>query len=404
MGSHDFIVFPPYELIPTASVMMLLGEIQAKIEQISQIPISPGERERLKTLNFARAVHGTTAIEGNPLSEEYALRMVSGQKSESPPQEYSEQEVHNIIDVLNEIADEETVAGGVEFSTDHLNRYHRIVVSGTGSKNCEDDEIGNIRHRVVQVGRYLGAPARECPQMMEQFCDWLNQPRYEPRGYVEGYKVVWQVVKAIIAHIYFEWIHPYCDGNGRLGRLIEFKILFRARIPDIAAHLFSNMYNKHRVEYVAELKDSHGDYDDGSYPVDANIQRFLEFALKGFRNELDKQRLEIYNSQITVIWHDYIHASFPKNPTNVQQRRKQLALDLTQPRFQEKSVQFGEIRDLTPALAVAYLKKTDRTIRNDLNALVDMKLLQRDEAGYKPNTEILHGFFGPTRVDTDSPA
>ncbi len=381
--------------------MMLLGEVQAKIEHIRNIPILPGDRDELKILYFSRAVHGTTSIEGNTLSAEAVETIVREPRERKLSNDYDEQEVHNVIDALNSIASDVLHGMNEEFSVEYLNRYHRILISDTGSLNCDETEIGTIRQQEVTVGRYRGAPAKECSRLMTKFCDWLNEASYEPRGYVKGYDLAWQTVKAIIAHLYFEWIHPYCDGNGRMGRLIEFQILYRAGVPDIAAHLFSNMYNKRRPQYLEELQDSHGDYNDGSYPSEANIQRFVEFALEGYRRELDEQSSSIYSAQTTVMWHDFIHSRFPKNPSNVEQRRKRLALDLTHPRFQNRSVSFTEIRELTPALAIAYLNKTDRTIRNDIYALLEMKLLQQDKNGYKPNMEILQGFFSPSNSNVD---
>lgn len=401
MGSHDFIRFPPYELLPTASVIMLLGEIHAKIECIQQMPIAPSERDRLKTLYLARAIHGTTAIEGNKLSEQDVVQILGEPKNSPQPVDYNEQEVRNVINAINEVVQEFPNSGGVSFSIEKLNRYHSLVMRNTGSRNCEKYEIGAIRQRGVVVGRYGGAPANECPRLLGKLCDWLNEPAYRPAGYVQRYDSAWKVVKAIIAHMYFEWIHPYCDGNGRLGRLIEFVVLRSAGIPDIACHLFSNFYNKQRSEYVELLQDSHGGYIDGAYPAKADIQRFVEFALEGFLAELDQQRLDVHNSQITVIWHDFIHSRFPKRLSDVQQRRKQLALDLTHPRFQENYAQINDIRELSPALAVAYANMTDRTIRNDLNALVNMKLLQREGSGYKPNIKILMGFFGTSELSAE---
>ncbi len=400
MGSHEFIRFPPYELIPTASVVALLGEIHGKIECIQQMPISPTERERLRSLYLARAIHGTTAIEGNTLSEAEVLQLLTDPKEFSQPGDYNEQEVRNIIVAINEVIQELSSGDDTRFSVEKLNRYHSIVMRDSGSQNCDQHEIGAIRQRGVVVGRYGAAPADDCPHLLSRFCDWLNEP-YTPSGHVQRYNDAWQVVKAIIAHMYFEWIHPYCDGNGRLGRLIEFKILYSTGIPDIACHLFSNFYNKRRTDYVRLLQDSHGDYVDGSYPAEADIQRFVEFALEGFLGELDNQRLEVHNSQTTIIWHEYIHSRFPKRLTNTLQRRKQLALDLTHPRFLINSAQIHEIRELSPVLAVAYSSKTDRTIRNDLNALVDMNLLQRDVSGYKPNINILMGFFGVSTPEAE---
>ena len=399
MGSHEFIRFPPYEARLTVSLVMLLAEIQSKIKQIGQIPILPSVRDELRTVYLARAAYGTTSIEGNTMTEDAVLNMARKPIEDVLPADYQEQEVVNVLAALNSIANDTFEGNSESFSLELLNRYHIALVAETGSPNCDDEEIGTIRKKSVEVGRYLGAPPQECPRLLRAYCDWLNEPAYVPNGQ-ESYEIAWQTIKAIIAHVYFAWIHPYCDGNGRLARLIEFKILLNAGVPDIAAHLLSNMYNKRRPQYVKELQDSHGDYNEGTYPSEARVQGFIEFALTGFRDELESQCLEIYNSQLTVMWHDLIHASFPRKLSNAQQRRKRLALDLTHPRFQQ-SVPFGGIRELTPAVAVAYVNESDQTIRNDLKVLIEMDLVQRDETGYRPNTEIMTGFFSSVALDTN---
>lgn len=374
---------------------MLLGEIQAELNQIAKIPISPQEQHRLKILYFARAVHSTTAIEGNTLSEDEVLRIIRDQDPSSPSSNYDEQEVRNVIDALNLIDQDILDGNSASYSLALLNGFHRQLISDTGTPNCSDAEIGELRKQSVTVGRYLGPPVAECRDLLAKFCEWLNEDTSIPEG-LERYELTWQIVRAIVAHIYFAWIHPYCDGNGRMARLIEFRLAFAAGVPDFAAHLFSNVYNRRRTKYVELLQDSHGDFLDGAYSQYADIQRFVEWALECYRHDLHEQSLYIYSSQITVIWHDYIYSSFPEKLSNAQRRRRRLALDLTHPEFQQP-VQFRDIRNLSPAVAVAYVDESDQTIRNDLRVLIDMGLVQRAAGGYKPNTDILTGFFAKSR-------
>ncbi|MCY3865453.1 MAG: Fic family protein [Chloroflexi bacterium] len=399
MDSHEFIRFPPYEVKLTPSLLMLLGEIQAELNQIAKIPISPQEQHRLKILYFARAVHSTTAIEGNTLSEDEVLRIIRDQDPSSPSSNYDEQEVRNVIDALNLIDQDILDGNSASYSLALLNGFHRQLISATGTPNCSDTEIGELRKQSVTVGRYLGPPAAECRDLLAKFCEWLNEDTSIPEG-LERYELTWQIVRAIVAHIYFAWIHPYCDGNGRMARLIEFRLAFAAGVPDFAAHLFSNVYNRRRTKYVELLQDSHGDFLDGAYSQYADIQRFVEWALECYRHDLHEQSLYIYSSQITVIWHDYIYSSFPEKLSNAQRRRRRLALDLTHPEFQQP-VQFRDIRNLSPAVAVAYVDESDQTIRNDLRVLIDMGLVQRAAGGYKPNTDILTGFFASVRAQED---
>lgn len=398
MGSHEFIRFPPYDIKLTPSLLMRLGEIQAELNQIAKIPISPQEQHRLKTLYFARAVHSTTAIEGNTLSEDEVLRIIEDLDSSSHSKNYDEQEVRNVIDTLNAIVQDVLDGDSAPYSLALLNSFHRQLISDTGTPNCSEAEIGELRRHSVTVGRYLGPPANECRVLMAKLCEWLNEDASIPEG-LERYDLSWQIVRAIIAHIYFAWIHPYCDGNGRMARLIEFRLAFAAGVPDFAAHLFSNVYNRRRSRYVELLQDSHGDYLDGAYSPDADIQSFVEWALECYRHDLHEQSLYIYGSQITVIWHDYIYSNFPEKLSNAQRRRRRLALDLTHPEFLQP-VRFRDIRNLSPAVAVAYADERDQTIRNDLKVLIDMGLVQRSDGGYRPNTDILTGFFAKSR-DTD---
>ncbi len=398
MGSHEFIRFPPYEIRLTPSLLMLLGEIQAELNQIAKIPISPQEQHRLKVLYFARAVHSTTAIEGNTLSEDEVLQIVEDIDSSTPSKNYDEQEVRNVIETLNAIIQDLLDGNSAPYSLTLLNSFHRQLISETGTPNCSDEEIGDLRKHSVTVGRYLGPPASECREFVTKLCEWLNEDTSIPAG-LERYDLTWQIVRAIIAHIYFAWIHPYCDGNGRMARLIEFRLAFAAGVPDFAAHLFSNVYNRRRSKYVALLQESHGEYSDGKYSSCADIQSFVEWALECYRHELHEQALYIYSSQVTVIWHDYIFSSFPEKLSNAQRRRRRLALDLTHPEFQEP-VRIRDIRTLSPAVAVAYADESDQTIRNDLNVLMDMGLVQRADGGFRPNTDILTGFFAKSR-DTD---
>ncbi len=63
------------------------------------------------------------------------------------------------------------------------------------------------------------------------------------------------VAKAVLAHLYIAWIHPFADGNGRTARLVEFQILAQSGlIPLPAANLLRDHYNKTRDRYYAELR------------------------------------------------------------------------------------------------------------------------------------------------------
>ena len=395
MGSHDFIKFPPRLGSFAPKTWLLMGEIQARIQQLTRLPIPPEAGDELRGVYLSKGIQATTAIEGSTLTEREVRDIIEKRLNLPPSRKYLQQEVENILRAINAVG-ERTLSGDIElFSLDRLNRLHRLILAELDEVTDDAVIVGGLRKHNVVVGRYIGAPPNECQRMVEEFCDWLNDDQVAPAG-LERYELAWQVVKAIIAHLMLAFIHPYGDGNGRLSRLVELDILLRAGVPDIAAHLLSNFYNETRTRYRQELQNAHGEYVDGAYAADINFLDFLDYALEGFRDSLGEQLETIRWQLALVVWHDHIHRSFPQRMRETQQRRKQVALSLAD-MDSDKSVEAGEIRELYPALAAAYIGKTNRTIIRDLNVLVNMNLLRKDGSGYRSNRDILFGFFANVR-------
>ena len=398
MTTHPFIKFPPNLGELPARVWLLLGEIQARIDHIKRLPIPRDDSNLLRRMYLTKGVHSTTAIEGNSFSEEEVERIIEGKLQAPPSREYQQQQIDNMVEAFNIVGKTQLGGSSSPFTLELLNSYHSIILNNLGDSLEDAVQVGVLRTHRVMVGRYLAAPPEECLQLVDKYCDWLNQEMPAPAGY----EIAGQIIKAIVAQVYFAWIHPYGDGNGRMTRLLEFVILLRAGIPDAAAHLLSNFYNKTRDQYYSHLQDSHGEYRDGSYTEKSNLLGFIEYALQGLKDELDEQFSIIHAMQVRIIWHDYIHAEFRKrfseNLSPSRQRQKRLILDLTIHRFDE-AVTKDQIRDVTPALYLAYAERNKRMIQRDLNALVEMELLIHDGTGYKPNTNILMGFFANVRVE-----
>src|ERR1700679_822139 len=96
--------------------------------------------------------------------------------------------------------------------------FNSLVLKGLSVD--ADVEPGVIRKHSVLVGKYRGAPAADCEYLLDRLVYWLNDfnPDTLPR-------IAVALLKAMLAHLYIAWIHPFGDGNGRTARLIEFYIL-----------------------------------------------------------------------------------------------------------------------------------------------------------------------------------
>jgi Fic family protein len=355
-----------------------LGEAASKCEHLSRVPLRPATSELLHRLYLAKGVAATTAIEGNTLSEEDVLKAVDGKLDVPPSKAYLKQEVENIIEACNAIGSQLAADRLPPLTPKLVCDYNRQVLNRLPLK--EDVVPGKLRPYSVVVGNvYRGAPAEDCDHLLEQLCAWLNGPDFKPR---EGMEVVYAILKAVVAHLYLAWIHPYGDGNGRTARLLEFHILLSAGVPSPAAHLFSNHYNLTRAEYYRQL-----DYASKS---GGDLISFLNYAVRGLIDGLREQLDFVWAQQWDVVWRNYVHELFKNRNSATDTRRRHLALDLGARGGWVKS---ADIQELTPQLAKAYANKIPKTVQRDLNALQKMELIAREPRQVRARREIILSFL-----------
>ena len=274
-----------------------LGEVQAKCEQVAGVPLLPDVEEYLHQVFLAKGALATTAIEGNTLSEKEALELVRGELELPPSKEYLGQEIRNIVDACNNIP-EGILSGELsELSVDRIKELNALVLRDLPLR--EDVSPGLIRDYDVGVGRYRGAPQQDCEYLLTKLCSWLNIESLLPN---KELKIASGVLKAIVAHLYLAWIHPFGDGNGRTARLVEFQLLLLSGVPTAAAHLLSNHYNLTRSEYYRHL--------DLASRSGGDVFPFIQYALRGLRDGLDEQLQTIRAQQFHVFWMNHVHNSF----------------------------------------------------------------------------------------------
>ena len=251
------------------ALWMLLGEAASKCEHIAGVPLPPGLQDHLHRVYLAKGVLATTAIEGNTLTEAQVLAHLEGKLTLPKSKEYLKQEITNIVDACNDLADR-IIKGEIELTVEHILSFNRRVLEGIP---LEDPEIvpGEIRKRAVGVGRYPGPGAEECAFLLGRLCEQLAAMG---KNVPDGSPIAWALVRAIFAHVYLVWIHPFYDGNGRTARLMELQILIAAGVPTPAAHLLSNHYNETRLEYYRQL--------DAASKSGGDLTSFIGYAVQGF--------------------------------------------------------------------------------------------------------------------------
>ena len=193
---------PPYRITPD-----MLSRVEQIGEAIGRAEAAGVSQDlRLRRINRIRTIHGSLAIEGNTLSEEEIATILDGKPIAAPLRDI--QEVRNAIRAYDQY--QQLHPAG---ETDLL-RAHELLMTGLL------DAPGHYRRGQVSVMgqgqiHHIGPPARRVPQLMTNLLAWLDSTDEHP------------LVASSVFHYEFEFIHPFEDGNGRMGRLWQTLILTR---------------------------------------------------------------------------------------------------------------------------------------------------------------------------------
>ncbi|HDP25488.1 MAG TPA: Fic family protein [Deltaproteobacteria bacterium] len=222
---------PPYTITPeilnrVAAISEAIGRLTVLTDQASSL--------RLRRINRIRTIHGSLAIEGNTLSEAQITAILEGKRVIAPPREVQE--------VKNALAAYDRFDTWKPESEKDLLEAHRILMSGL------IDEAGLYRHGGVGVmaGQqviHMAPPADRLPQLMSDLFTWLAATDAHP------------LIASSVFHYEFEFIHPFADGNGRMGRLWQSLILARWN-PLFADIPVESLIFEHQAEYYQAIQES----------------------------------------------------------------------------------------------------------------------------------------------------
>jgi len=377
--THPWLKFSANLSSAPASFWILLGECQSKCAHIAGVPLRPATAQRMHEIYLAKGALATTAIEGNTLSEEEVLQHLKGKLKLPPSREYLTLEIDNIIEACNQLLGHVTSNRKIALDSDLIKKLNRSVLRGLILE--EGIVPGQIRKLEVGVARYRAAPAADCEHLLDRLCGWLDGSDFEAQP---GMKISYAILKAVLAHLYLAWIHPFGDGNGRTARLVEFHILISSGVPAPAAHLLSNHYNLTRSEYYRQL--------DQASRSGGNVLPFLTYAIQGFLEGLQLQIDTIREQQWDIAWRNYVHETFEHRKSATAVRQRHLILDLSR---QSEPVPLQKLTQISPRVAADYAGRTLKTVSRDINAILKTGLITREKAGFRARRELILAFLPP---------
>ncbi len=193
-----------------------LGEFRGR--QVLYSEQSPEVLETLRRVAMIQSVESSNRIEGITVLPERLSDLVA---EKTTPRDRPEQEVAGYREVLNEI---HLHHRSLQLSTKLILQWHRTMYRYTGAKRgqwkAKDNAIVEVRSDGRQVVRFRPASALVTPEFMQRLVGLFDQ------SLAEGRTDALLLIASLILD--FECIHPFMDGNGRIGRLLTLLLLYQA--------------------------------------------------------------------------------------------------------------------------------------------------------------------------------
>ncbi len=221
--------------VVSARLLGLVEEIAALRQQVTSAAVQVAWIPRLQQEARVRNTHSSTAIEGNPLTQAQVRALAEGREVPAIA-DRSRQEVLNYFAGLRFI---ETHAKKRTVTRRDVLRLHAIAASGV----MDQGQSGKFRRIQVWVGGHKPPPPERVEELMAALLDWWNGPARE----------LSPVISSAVLHFRFEEIHPFGDGNGRVGRLLALWELYRRGFDTHHIFAVDEYYWHDRPRYYRQL-------------------------------------------------------------------------------------------------------------------------------------------------------
>lgn len=236
---------PPFKI--TSKAINLISQIAAAMERL-KIRFEQSDSVRLRKINRIKMIQGSLAIEGNTLTEEQVTALIEGKHIIAPVKEV--QEVKNAIQAY------EQCLSFNPYKKEDLLVAHKLMTFGLV------DHPGHFRYGGVCIAgkdgiSHIAPPADRVPFLMDDLFQWLKDTDAHP------------LIKSSVFHYEFEFIHPFEDGNGRMGRLWQ-TVILKDWKPFFAWLPIETLIKEHQNDYYQAL---------GLSDANSDSTAFIEFML-----------------------------------------------------------------------------------------------------------------------------
>lgn len=268
---------PPYEI--TAEILKYITSISEKIGEVNAkylIKTNPTLRKQ----NQIKTIHSSLSIEGNTLTEEQITAILENKRVVGPEKDILE--VLNALEVyknINKLKPEREK----DFLKAHKLLLQKLIKEPGKYRN---QSVGIVKGSKVE---HIAPPHENVPYLMKNLFEYLKD------------KNELTLIKSCVFHYEMEFIHPFLDGNGRMGRLWQTLILLQD-YPIFEFLPFETLISKNQNDYynALSLSDKEGKSTKFIEYMLKIIERSLEELLQNSTKKLtDKDRILIFLENCT---------------------------------------------------------------------------------------------------------
>lgn len=278
---------PPYEI--TAAILKFITSISLKIGEVNAkylIKTNPTLRKQ----NQIKTIHSSLSIEGNTLTEEQITAIIENKRVVGPEKD--------ILEVLNALEVYKNINKLKPESEKDFLKAHKLLLQKL------INEPGKYRKQSVGIVKgskmeHIAPPFEYVPYLMKDLFEYLKD------------KNELTLIKSCVFHYEMEFIHPFLDGNGRMGRLWQTLILMQD-YPIFEFLPFETLISKNQKEYYNALSIS---------DKEGKSTKFIEYMLKIIESSLsellenstrklnDKERVQLFleNNENVFSRKDYMN-------------------------------------------------------------------------------------------------
>lgn len=265
---------PPYEI--TSSILKLITSISEKIGEVNANLLNRPS-PKLRKQNRIKTIHSSLKIEGNTLTEEQITALLENKRVIGPKKD--------VLEVLNAIKIYENLENFNPSNEKSFLEAHQKLMEGLieNSGKYRTQSVGIVKGSKVE---HLAPPFENVPYLMKDLFEYLKKSDEI------------ELIKSCVFHYEMEFIHPFLDGNGRMGRLWQTLILME-KYPIFEFLPFETLISNDQEKYYKALAESDKSGKSTKFieymlnVIDISISQLLDFNNRTLN---EKDRLEYYIS------------------------------------------------------------------------------------------------------------